>query len=530
MYRVLIVDDEPIAVQSVEYMIKNHFDTLEVVGSARSGKGAVEKSEMLHPDIILMDINMPGINGLDAMRQIRRENPSVRFLIISAFDYFNYAVEAVTLNVDEYLLKPLKEEKLVEALKKVVRQIDERRDKVKRELELQEKFEMVVPVLETGFINSLCMPGGSEDDLLNYCRLFGFAGTSGYVFAIQFGQRDGGEVKNKIGVGVQSQRLYQNYREILKNICACVVGPLMLNHLIVFVSDEHSAGFEQKLAAVETAQRFLDQSEKLGLEISVGVGGYCAEIAEARESYRQAISALEHLTALKSEVSILHYEDILQEETGTGNYYAQQMEQAVCLRADAGDAEGALLAFRSAFDRMAADLPADFDSLKSDCVSLIISFDRRWGGWIKKYTSTLGEVIAARSRNELYGICSRFIDGSVREIAAGKEKKACDIIGKANEFMEANYDTEITLSAIARAVNLSPYYFSHFYKEETGVNFIDRLIAIRIEKAKQLFASTDASIKDVSHQVGYADPNYFSKLFKKVAGMTASEYKEQYGG
>lgn len=529
MYRVLIVDDEPIAVKSVEYIIKNDLSEMEIVGSARSGRVAVEKSNSLRPDIILMDINMPGINGLDAMKQIRRENPSVRFIIISAFDYFNYAVEAVALNVDEYLLKPVKEEKLVETLKKVIRQIDERRDKVKRELELKEKFEMVVPVLETGFINSVCMTDVSEEELQKYCDLFGFKNTSGYIMAVQFGDRDGGEVRNKIGAGVQSQKMYTDYRDMLKNICTCVVGPVMLNRLIVFVLDEHKPGFEQKLAAVETAQRFLNQAQKLNLGVMVGVGGYCAGVGGARESYRQALCALEHLSNSENEVFILHYEDVLEEDRSAWDYWTQLLIREVSAKADACDAGGALLAFSNIFDRMSTAIMPDFDELKNNCISLIIGFDRKWGNWIKNYSFALSEVLAARSKTELYNICSRFITGAVGAIINGKKEKANDIIKCADDYMEANCEDGITLGGISKEVNLSPYYFSHFYKEETGVNFIDKLINIRIEKAKKLLASTDAPVKEVAGMVGYADPNYFSKLFKKITGLTASDYKEHYG-
>ncbi len=95
--------------------------------------------------------------------------------------------------------------------------------------------------------------------------------------------------------------------------------------------------------------------------------------------------------------------------------------------------------------------------------------------------------------------------------------------------MRENYDKDIALEDISRAVNLSPFYFSRFYKEETGVNFIDRLTGIRMDKAKELIADSTLSMKDVARTVGYSDPNYFSKLFKKVVGTTASEYKEIYG-
>ena len=529
MYRVLIVDDEPIEVQSVEFIIKNNLSALEVVGTARSGRTAVEKSESLRPDIVLMDINMPGINGLDAMKQIRTGNPAVHFLIVSAFDYFSYAQEAVALDADEYLLKPVKEEKLVESLKKVARRIDAQREKVRRELELKEKFELVVPVLETGFINTICMPEGPEEDLRNYSRLFGYEKTGGYVLVIRFSERDGGAAGNRIGVSVQSQQLYRKYRDILKNVCTCVVGPVVLNRLVVYVLDDRGPGFEQKFAAVETAQRFFRRAEKLELGIGIGVGGYCADVGGARDSYRQALSALERLSDLKSEVPVLHFEDILDEGAGRPGCGTQDFVETVCLRADAGDADGALRIFSALFERRGNMPEPDFDELKNSCISLFIGFDRRWGNWIEGYSPALEEVVSARGTEELRRTGVRFIAEAVRRIGENKRKKAGDIIGKADAYMEAHFDSEITLGGISKEVNLSPYYFSHFYKEETGVNFIDRLISIRIEKAKRMLAGTDASIKDVARQVGYADPNYFSKLFKKIAGVTATEYKEHYG-
>lgn len=109
MYKVIIADDEPIAVQSMEYMLNKNFDNIRIVGAARSGKDAIEKAYETYPDIILMDINMPGINGIEAMKQIREKNKNVKFIVVSAFDYFDYAVESVALGVIEYLLKPVKE-------------------------------------------------------------------------------------------------------------------------------------------------------------------------------------------------------------------------------------------------------------------------------------------------------------------------------------------------------------------------------------------------------------------------------------
>ena len=156
-------------------------------------------------------------------------------IVTTAFDYFDYAVEAVNLNVVDYLLKPIKEEKLIETLKKVIVEIDVRRDRIRQEMELKEKFEMIVPILETGFINAVCMFNSNNEELNNYCRMFGFSEASGYILAIEFGEKNGGEIKNKIGIGIKSEKLYNDYRDILKSICKCVIGPVMLNSESSFI-------------------------------------------------------------------------------------------------------------------------------------------------------------------------------------------------------------------------------------------------------------------------------------------------------
>ena len=120
MYKVLVVDDEPIAVESVVYMIKKNFESIDIAGTSRSGKDAVEKAYKLHPDIIIMDINMPGMNGLDAMKEIKQHIPNVSFIVISAYDYY---AESEAMGVEEYILKPVKETKFIETLNRVLSKI-----------------------------------------------------------------------------------------------------------------------------------------------------------------------------------------------------------------------------------------------------------------------------------------------------------------------------------------------------------------------------------------------------------------------
>ncbi|WMJ88664.1 response regulator [Anaerocolumna sp. MB42-C2] len=120
MYKVLVVDDEPIAVESVVYMINKNFDSIDIIGTSRSGKDAIEKAYKFHPDIVFMDINMPGMNGLDVMKEIRLHIPNVSFIVISAYDFY---AESEAMGIEEYILKPVKETKFIETLNKALKKI-----------------------------------------------------------------------------------------------------------------------------------------------------------------------------------------------------------------------------------------------------------------------------------------------------------------------------------------------------------------------------------------------------------------------
>lgn len=530
MYRVLIVDDEPIAVQSIEFVLNKNFNNINIVGTARSGKDAIEKIYETHPEIIFMDINMPGINGIESMKQIRIKLPEVKFIVISAFDYFDYAVESVALGVEEYLLKPVKESKLVEIVAKIINDIEEEKENIRLALEQKERFEMVSPILENGFINSLCMFDGNEDELQSYCNLFEYNVTSGYVMAIEFGQKSEGEFKNKIGAGVQGQKMYKEYRSILKATCQCIVGPVMLNRIIVYVIEEQKLDtYIEKSEAIRIAQKIFKRISRLYPDVYIGIGQFNTKLSGAKKSYHEALQCLQLLSLEEENSQILHVDDVLEKLQNIELDYENMLEKEVYTSVTSGDVAKSIHGFESIFSRMLQDTRLDFKAIKNRSISLIIGFAKRWESVIGNYGDILIEILEAQNSNELYRICNQFIVESVGQITSVRQKKILGTIEKADNYMESHYDEDISLEDIAKEVNLSSYYFSRFYKGETGINFSDKLTNIRIDKAKEYLLESGLSIKEISFKVGYTDSNYFSKLFKKITGYTASEFKKMSG-
>ena len=530
MYKILIVDDEPIAVQSVEYMIAKNFEELKIAGAARTGKDAIEKAFEVHPDIIIMDINMPGINGIDAMKQIRINSPNVKFIVVSAFDYFDYAVESVALGVEEYLLKPLKEARLVEILKKVLYHIEKERKTIQTVLEQKERIEMVTPILECGFINSLCIFDENEEELRYYSSLFDLKIASGYVMAIEFGQKSEGEIKNKIGAGVHTQKKYDEYRSIIKSFCECIVGPIMLNRIIVYViEDVQTDEYEEKSRAIRLAEMIGNKISKIYPDAYIGIGHFHKRLSDGKKSYHEALQSLQFLSMSKDESQILHVDDILEKVQDDSFDYENTFEKEVLAGIEGDNIAGTLLAFDNIFSKMSRDDRLDFKEVKIRCVNFIVGFAKSYANALGNYGDVLIRILEADNKNELHNICRSYIGEAASLITSAKQRKIFGTIEKADAYMEKHFSDDISLEDIAKEVNLSSYYFSRFYKSATGINFSDRLTGIRIEKAKDYLKGTELSIKEVSYMVGYTDPNYFSKMFKKITGCTASEYKKLSG-
>lgn len=173
MIRILICDDEGIVQESLKFMIKKSFgDTCEIE-SAKNGRKAIELAESFGPDIIFMDIQMPGINGIEAMKEIRREKKNIIFIVLTAYDKFEYTQKSIDIGVMSYLTKPLNRDTLTEVLGKAIRETKERKEKAKNDLEVKEKLEVVVPMIENGFIYNAILGG----DTRRWRRI---SGTFGY--------------------------------------------------------------------------------------------------------------------------------------------------------------------------------------------------------------------------------------------------------------------------------------------------------------------------------------------------------------
>ncbi len=530
MYRLLIADDEQIVLDSIRFIVERNFADVAVAGTARSGREAIEKAENLKPDIIFMDIMMPGINGIEAIKEIRSRMGNVLIVILSAYDQFDFAKEAVKLDVMEYLLKPVNQGKIVETIKKSIEVINRDRKKWKRELELKEKLESILPVVENGFICSMLFFDDNSSEFGIYKDIFELDEESGYVVAVKFSEtKNGYGIVGRTGLKDRTTALYRYLRESFKRKCKCLIGPLMLDRFFVYIPAHPKADeYIMKLEAIGIAEYVYNSlAERGGLDIGIGIGRVYRTRENIARSYEESLRAVKSLSGS----GLVHIMDV---QTGGDpiSEYPMEKEKLLLEKAASGETEVCLQIFNQIYDWLLNEYPSSLRSIKKKLLELMVLIHRMGSNYKisnEEYSGLddyVDDLLGIEDPVELKVWCRERIEQVSQAIGDMMEKRLNSLILKAVNYIKENYRNEIALEDISREVNISPHYFSKLFKEQVGENFIDYITSLRIQKAKELLVENRLSIKEICFDTGYADPNYFSRLFKRVVGVTPTEYKE----
>lgn len=530
MYRLLIADDEQIVLDSIRFIVEKNFTDVVVAGTARSGREAIEKAESLKPDIIFMDIMMPGINGIEAIREIRARLSNVMIVILTAYDQFDFAKAAVRLEVMEYLLKPVSQGKIVMTLKNIIEAIDREREKRKRELELREKLESVLPIAENGFIYSMLFFDDFSREFGIYKDIFELDAENGYIVTVRIIDQGSEDIHaNRTDLKDRRQNIYTYLRESFKRKCKCLVGPLMLDRFFVYVpvrqtGDEYAIRTEATSIAEYVCSSL---AEKEGAEAAIGIGRVYRTKDNISRSYEESLRAVRSLPG----GGFIHIMDV-PADAGTTSEYPMAKEKLLLEKLASGETEACLYVFDQLYDWLLSEYPSSFGSVRKRLLELMVLVHRMGSNYNirnEEHPGTDGyveELLGMEDPVELRVWCRERIGHISQAIGSIREKRVSSLIQKAVSYINDNYKNEIALEDISREVNISPHYFSKLFKEQVGENFIDYITSLRIQKAKELLAENRLSIKEICFDIGYADPNYFSRLFKRVVGITPTEYRE----
>ncbi len=532
MYRVLIADDEGIMRDALKNIIVSNFGNECELAFAKTGRAVVELAETFRPDIVFMDIQMPGINGIQAIKEIQKFNGSIKFIIITAYDKFGYAQEAINLGVLDYLTKPVKRALVTEVLGRAMELIDAERKKRSDNLRIQEKLETVIPIVENGFINALMFQEDSSGDLSYYRTLLDLQQDYAYVMLLQFGEPDGGGegiLTTPVGMSARMQELYPELCEVCKGFFQCIAGPIMTNRIVLAVPCEgQTQEYGERIQIIEQARHMLRKlSGRFEAKFRAGVGKPY-RIEELKLSYREAYRALAQSTS-----SVAHVDDLAVRGEYVGDYPGET-ERRLFQQIARADWDGARQTANQFFDWMLRNYYDEKEDIQLKVLEFVIWAEREafFNGNYENYDflsrkDYLATVLACQDYTALRSWFLQKLEEVCRKTAAYREEQSESVVSRAKTYIDENFSKELSLDEVSQAVNISPYYFSKLFKEESGENFIEYLTKVRIARAKELLRNPDLSIKEICLQSGYSDPNYFSRIFKKQENVTPSEYRER---
>ncbi|MEK3884976.1 response regulator [Paenibacillus sp. PL2-23] len=507
MIKLLIVDDERIEREGLQAILRKGYPDLDIA-LAQNGKIAVQLADELEPDLILMDIKMPGMSGLEAIELIQAKHPRIKYVMVTAYDAFEYARQAIKLGVKDYLLKPSKASEIIATVGKVIHEIEAERAQQEASQSQQAALQKALPLIETDVVTQLLFDHVHDvhvDELVGLLDIQA-AGSAMFVMLVL--------------LPAGSEGLYSAVKEKVRQRGAGLVGALYGRQLPVIVIRDPEKSFRTQ--AISLARELLSLAKPdAGEGWFVGIGSVCGALGEIRQSYQESLVASMDTTL---PVKYRFYEDVPALGAVYDSQLAKQREKQFFDQVRLGQweqVEAGLMDYIQQYENLGAELL----QMQQRVLELL---------WVASRVLTEMGIEAdtplfsfqAEDVRQLRTETGRLLDRMRQSYAKHFERVEPDTIQQIKQFIMEHSHEDISLDAIGKRVGLSPFYISKMFKDQLGINYIDFLTECRIEKAKKLMADPEKSLKAITFEVGYHDPNYFSKVFKKMCDVTPKDYRK----
>lgn len=521
--KLLVVDDDEIIVEAICQLIKRSKMDITITGTAYNAKDAILIAERESPDIILTDINMPEMSGIDLMCEIKRKGILSKIIVLSAYRDFEYAQQALKFGASEYILKPVSEQKLVDTLSNVINVI------ISENQEKGHKRELVKDRLYYA-ITSDKMHKKNESDINIFLPAYE---DDGYfrVTVFEFNENDNEVVMN-------DRNIENEIVNIIKNTF-CNISPN-----IIFENDPYNIVVVMKIYegkyinygenvlisdALNTKNEIL---EKSGLKVNIGISNPVKSISDIPSAYKKAVFATRSKFYIGRE-TISVYDNMKDMDTVlTNKIFKKVIELADQIKLLAS--EKALSTLDSIFELFSENSNVNPDNIYTECFEIVLVLKYEISKLISNrqsqnllFKATIDEVKKYGTIVEIYNLLAGLITDCIASLSQEQEEGGSAIISKAINFCKNNLSQDITLDILAEHININKSYFSFLFKKEIGVNFWDYLTNLKLSKAKELLTETNLKSYEIAGMVGYRNASHFGKVFKEHTGLTPSEFKEK---
>ncbi len=531
MYRILIIDDEQVVREGISASIDWDALGFELVAACRDGREGLEAASRLRPDVVITDICMPFVDGLELAGAIGEQLPGTKTILLTGYDEFEYAQEAVKLKVHDFLLKPITAEELTEMLEELRKQLDGERDQRRRLERLQEQLRASLPVYRERFLNRLVSSGpqaqgGDTRQTLELLELE-LPGPNYVAIICDLDPSLSEESADEHLSGLALQNILS---EVTGEGRGMVSFSTPGEEAVAIVSVEGRG--EALLRALETAEKIAERAQReLHRTITVGIGESASGLRSLPRSYAEARTALEHRFVLGGNQIIT----IQQVRGGTAPPSATESEprwryiQAI----KAGFSQEAVSALREVVSSLRWK-GEDMDhchvvmhQLLGDTISAFDAIGLEYRLVPSIGSNPFRQLTSFKTLEEIERWFVELVEGA-RHLLEGRRQKHSRLKAvEAEEYIRDHYmEPDLSLQKVCSALAVSKSYLSSIFKAHCGMTLVEYLTTVRMERAKMLLSSEDRKIYEVAEAVGFRDAHYFSLTFKKQTGQSPTEFRE----
>ena len=538
MLKLLIIDDEEPVRKGLAKFIENKGYPITIIGSVTDGNEALEIIDSENPDIILTDVVMPGMKGTELAMEIKKRKLPVKIIMISGYNDSDYLKQAIKYDAIDYILKPIDLDELKAVFEKVISLCEEELKRSQRELELQRKLTESLPVLREKFLHRLI---GSEPLSIDFIKS-----------RMQFLEMDFLPVYDHYTVAIVDIDNYLKHfgnfnerdRQMINLSISSDIQSLLGRGGVVFNKDNdefvcivHFSSMLETGSANRELSKFVNRMKERierehGISLTVGIGEWTDNIGGVGVAYKSAAAALQQKFVL-GKGTVIYYKDIYPAENS--NYIINESDKKEftgCIRI--ADKEGCNEAIDRIFNgirSMKGYSKSNIQSIYLSLISLTLSNLLELGINTDKVYDYKGvpwdEILEIETIEDMENRIKEFADEVINQINTVRDKNNAKTTEQIKYILETRYRDFVTLQLLSDELNLSPNYISALFKKETGENVIDYLKSIRMNKSMEMLRNTDIKIQDIAKEVGYDNPNYFTKIFRKFFGISPTECRER---
>ena len=543
MLKIFLAEDEVVVRETIKRMIPWEELGFELVGEAADGEMALPLLLRQQPDLLITDIKMPFMDGLTLARLAKKEIPGLKVVILSGYDDFNYAKQAIGIGVEDYLLKPITKNALIERLS----EIRSRYEHEKTQKEYYEKFQREMQAYEKNSSRDFfeALVGGSMDMMEVYKR------------AEKLGLDIVAEAYNVLIFTMNCDEDFSGQRdeyssweaeslELLENFFAGHSSAMLFRSNIfsygVLLKGQRETIEENTRVCVDEIRKILSRQDGRR-EWFLAVGQSVERLSQIQKSYHTASRAFSQRYLYDE--NILYYDEMETMEHPGGQ--AETEDNAYLQKVDVNALNPAILQkfLSNGLQEETENFVKDYfyaigqEPMESlvfrNYVILnvrfsVISFIKGLGCDTNEMESADTEEVLAESGKNMesaIAYAKKMISQAIEIRDQNSGNKNRSILKTAVDFIDSHYmDEEISLNTVANIANVSSNHFSALFSQNMGQTFIEYLTSLRMNKAKELLRCTGMRSSEIAGEIGYKDAHYFSYLFKKTQGMTPSDYRK----